>query len=188
MNDSSQVVVGANGQVYVAPAPLDPGSEPDDVTTALDAAFVELGFISEDGATFTEGKDITDIGAWQSFWPIRKIVTARTVQVAFAIRQWARENIEFALGGTVEDNGGEFTYTPPSPSELDERSLVLQWQDDDKNYRLWIPRGIVSENVEFQLVRTAAADLAVTFAALDPGDDAPVYTMFTDDPAFATVS
>lgn len=185
--DSSQVVVGANGQVYVAPTSE---TAPDDVGTALAGAWQELGFVSEDGATFTEGKDITDINAWQSFYPVRRIITARNVTVSFALHEWSAANIEFALGGAVTDNGDEFVYTPPSPDDLDERSLVLQWQDSTKNYRLYIPRGIVSENVEVNLTRTGAADLPITFAATDPGTDGlggtlDIYTLFTDDPAFA---
>lgn len=189
-NDASQVVVGANGKVWVAPSDA---TGPDDVGTAMDTltGWIDLGFVSEDGATFTEGKDITDIGAWQSFYPIRKIVTGRTATVSFALRQWSKDTVEFALGGSVVENGlDEFTYTPPSPEELDERSVALEWFDGTKSYRLYIPKGIVSDNVETNLVRTSAADLPVTFAATDPGvdesgDALPAYTLFTDDPSFA---
>jgi hypothetical protein len=190
-NDASQVVIGANGRIYTGPidtpAPTDSGS-------ALDAGFVNLGYTSENGANFTEGKDVADISAWQSFYPIRKVVTGRSVAIAFTLRQWNRDTVEFSLGGTVVDEGGgEFSYTPPEPEELDERSLILEWEDGDKHYRLYMPKGIVAENVTTELMRTAAADLPVTFAATDPGTDEsdariPVYTLFTDDPAFAAGS
>jgi len=189
-NDASQVVVGANGIVWVGAITA---TAPTDATTTMDADWTDLGFVSEDGATFTEGKDITDIGAWQSFYPIRRIITGRSVQVSFAIRQWNKDTVEFALGGTVETNTGEFMYTPPSPEEFDERSLTLEWFDGTKSYRLYMPKGIVSESVETNLVRTGAADLPVTFAASDPGvdindDPISIYTLFTDDPAFAAAS
>lgn len=191
-NEAANVVVGSNGKVWVAE--ID-ATAPDDVASAMDdiAGWTEMGFISEEGATFTEGKEITDILAWQSFYQIRRIVNARNVTVAFALREWKRATVEFALGGTVADNGGEFVYTPPSPEELSEKSLVLEWFDGDKSYRLYMPRGIVSENVETTLTRTAAADLPVTFAATDPGadelgDPIPIYTLFTDDPSFEFAS
>jgi hypothetical protein len=94
--DSSQVVVGANGQIFVAPTDTAAPTAVDDV---LDVAFVELGFVSEDGATVTDSKTVENIGAWQSFYPIRRIVTAREFMVAFAMRQWNAENIPFAFGG-----------------------------------------------------------------------------------------
>ena len=191
-NDAGNVVVGSNGKVWVAE--ID-ATAPDDVATSMDSisGWTEMGFISEDGATFTEGKDITDILAWQSFYPIRRIITARNITVSFALREWKRATVEFALGGTVATNGAEFTYSPPSPEDLTEKSLVLEWFDGDKSYRVYMPRGIVSENVETNLVRTGAADLPVTFAATDPGTDElgdplDIYTMFTDDPSFEFAS
>jgi len=184
-NDASQVVVGANGSVWVG---ATNATAPDDVATPMGGDWTDLGFVSEEGATFTEGKDVTDIAAWQSFYPIRRIITGRSVQVSFALRQWNRDTVEFALGGTVTDNTGEYTYTPPSPEEFDERSLVLEWTDGTKAYRLYLPKGVVSEAVAISLVRTSAADLPVTFAASDPGVGNSVYTMFTDDPAFAAAS
>ena len=183
-NNANWVVVGANGSVWVAstgaPAPTD-------ATTALNAAFSELGFISEEGATFTEGKEITDINAWQSFYPIRKLVTARTVEVSFALREFNRRAVQFALGGTVSGTApGPYSYVPPAPDALSAKALVLNWADGSKNYRLYIPTGIVTEAVETNLSRTAAADLPVTFAAMDPGGGSNIYTLFTNDPAFSS--
>lgn len=185
MGNAAYVVVGANGDAYAGPTSTP---APTSSTSTLDAGFLKLGFISEDGATFTEGKEITDINAWQSFYPIRRLVTARTVQVAFVLREFSQRNIEFALGGTVTPAvpPGPWSYTPPSPEELQEKSLVLDWSDGAKHYRLYIPKGIVSEDVETVLTRTAAADLPVTFAAIDPGGGSNIYTLFTDDPAFSS--
>ncbi|MGH2651763.1 MAG: hypothetical protein ACRDHK_11200, partial [Actinomycetota bacterium] len=180
---AEQVVVGANGQVWVA---LDGATAPTDATTdpnTVDSDYANLGFASEEGATFNESKEITDIGAWQSFYPIRKIVTARAIAVSFMLRQWNRDTIEFALGGDVTGSTGDFEFTPPSPEELDLRALILDWQDGDKNYRLYVPSGIVTGAVETNLVRTGAADLPIEFSAIDPGG-ADIYTIFTDDPAF----
>jgi hypothetical protein len=192
MNDASQVVVGANGRVFAGPADT---AEPTSSVSVLNAAFTNLGFTSEDGAKFTEGKDIADINAWQSFYPIRKVITGRNVAIAFVLRQWNRDNVEFSLGGTVTDGADpdEYIYEPPDPQELDERALIVEWEDGDKRYRLYVRRGIVTENVETNLMRTSAADLPVTFVATDPGvdengDPLKVYTLFTNDPAFAAGS
>jgi hypothetical protein len=182
--DAGQVVVGTNGQVWVgavgSTAPTDATTNPNTV----DPDYIDLGFVSEDGATFNEGKEITDIGAWQSFFEIRKIVTGRSVGVSFALRQWNRDTIEFALGGTVAGTAGDWTFTPPDPSVLDERAMILDWQDGDKNYRLYFPRGIVSGDVETSFTRSAASDLPIEFSPIDPGAGDDIYTLFTDDPAF----
>lgn len=184
-NDADNIVIGSSGSVWVASTSAQ---APTTAGTALGGGWTDLGFVSEDGATFTQGMDITDIGAWQSFFPVRRIITARSVQVAFALREWKEATLEFALGGTVAANSDEFKYTPPDPEDFDQRSLCLEWADGTKAYRLYIPVGIVSEAVETTLARTAAADLPVTFAASDPGAGKSIYTLFIDDSNFTATS
>lgn len=185
MANAEQVVVGANGKVWVA---ATNETAPTNATDALSAGWTDLGYVSEDGATFSEGKDITDIGAWQSFYPIRYIVNSRQVTLSFTLRQWNNVTVEFALGGTITGGPTAFTYTPPSPEDLDLRSMALEWSDGNKSYRLYIRRGLVSENVETQLIRTDAANLPITFSAMDPGSGNAVYTLFTNDTNFALSS
>jgi len=81
---------------------------------------------------------------------------------------------------------GPYSYIPPAPETLASKALVLNWADGSKNYRLYIPSGIVSETVETTLARTAASDLPVTFAAVDPGTGGSIYTLFTNDIAFSS--
>lgn len=62
--DSNKVSFGkpkATGAVYVAPAGT---TLPTDATTALDEAFVNLGYVSEDGLVESIETDTTDITAW----------------------------------------------------------------------------------------------------------------------------
>jgi hypothetical protein len=182
MADAGQILIGASGNVFVAPTGT---AAPTDMDTALNAAFVNLGFVTEDGVTFRESKEITSIGAWQSSFPVRHFVTTRDVEVAFALREWSKETVEFATGGTVSTAGAsDYKLVPDSSSDLDVLSLVIEWTDGTRKYRLYVPEGIVSETIETQLVRTAAADLPVTFKGLYNGS-AEVYTLFTDDPSFA---
>jgi len=184
-NHAEYVVVAGSGKVYVGPTTA---TAPTNVAGALVLTagnWSELGFISEDGATFTEGKDVTDINAWQSFYPVRKMVTGRTVEISFALREFNKRAVEFALGGTASINAAEWKYTPPSPTDLSIKSLVLEWTDGTKGYRLYVPNGIVTEAVETNLTRTSAADLPVTFSATDPGTG-NIYTLFTNDISFSS--
>ena len=91
-NNSAWVVVAGNGIAYAAPVGT---AAPTNATSSPNAAFELLGYISDDGATFTEGKEITDINAWQSFYPIRKIITSRSVEVTFALREFNRRAVQF---------------------------------------------------------------------------------------------
>lgn len=182
-NNANNVVIASNGKVYAGPTTTP---APTNYATALNAGFLEMGFVSEEGATFTEGREITDINAWQSFYPIRKIVTSRTVQVSFALREFNKRAVEFALGGTVTKVAAEWQYVPPAPDVLQTKSVVLEWTDSTKGYRLYIPVGLVSDTVETTLSRTAAADLPITFDATDPGTGTNIYTLFTNDVSFSS--
>jgi hypothetical protein len=185
--DAAEIVVGANGSIFVAPTDA---TLPTDLATPLDAEFADLGFVSEDGATFQVSMTAAEIRVWQSFFPVRRIVTDRGTQLAFVLRQWNADTVVLAFGGgEIDDvtNPGEFIYEPPDPELIDERALVLEWQDGDSSFRLLFPRGNVTENVETQLVRTAAADLPITFGALASGVQKP-FRLFTDHPAFAPTS
>ncbi len=94
--DATQILVGANGDAYAGPTTTP---APTNSTTSLDAGFLNLGLLTEEGATLTVGRTLQDILAWQSFSPVRKIVTERLTEVSFTLLQVNKDNIEFAFGG-----------------------------------------------------------------------------------------
>ncbi len=173
MNDASEIVVGANGRVLVAVAD-DVVVWPDDVVVGsgddLDAAFTEVGFVSTDGVTFTDSKNINDIPAWQAFYPVRKVVTDKMSKIEFIMKQWDGTTVTTAFGGgSVTTDTGVSIYTPAEPGELAELAMVVEWIDGADVYRLVIPRGIVTGEVSTKVTRTDAADLPVAFEATPAG-------------------
>ena len=180
--NANNIVVGSTGTVSVAPTGT---AAPTTTSSALNAAFLDMGFLTEEGFTFTESKDIADINVWQSFYPARRLVTGRAVEVSFSLREWKRSTVEFALGGTVTGSAPNWTFNPPSPSTLPTRSLVIDWQDGTKYFRLYFPVGLVSEAVESNVTRTDSAVLPVTFASQDPGGGTNIYTLFTNSVEFS---
>lgn len=184
--DASEVRVAAQGQIYVAP---EATVLPANVTAALAAGFSSaLGYVSEDGVTFTKGATTETIGAWQSFYPLRVITTEQVFTIAFALRQWNRDTISLAFGGgTFTDQGGGKTkYTPPAPSVIDVRALVIDAQDGLIHDRWTVSRAMVSDNVETQFTRTAAADLSITMSVLAPSGSQQPWEFMTDDPGVAS--
>ena len=181
--DTDQIVVAANGSIKVAEVGT---AAPASISAVTGAGWLDLGFASEDGVTFLDGKTVEPIPVWQLFYPARRIVTEKEATVSFVLRQWSTDTVQLAFGGgTVSSDGaGEYRYTPPEAGTIDERSLIVEWVDGDKNYRLIIPRGMVTENVETNLVKTAAADLPITFGVNGEEGVAPWYFQ-TDDPALA---
>lgn len=183
--DTDQIVVGANGSVRVAPLAT---ADPADIAAAWPAGWVDLGYTSEDGVTFTDAKTLEAIPVWQLLYPARRVITERDATAAFVLRQFGPDQVKLAFGGgdITEDGGpgtGNFRYTPPPPEDLDEQRLGIEWLDGDKTFRLIMPRGIVTENVETNIVRTAAQDLPITFGIVGQDGVDPWY-LLTDDPAF----
>lgn len=181
--DSDEVVVGATGLVRVAPIGT---AIPASISVAYAAGWVDLGFVSEDGVSWTDGKSTSPIRAWQSFYDIRTLIESREGTLSFNLLQWNRETVELAFGGgtwTEEIADTDFKYVPPPASTVDERMLAVDWLDGVRLYRLIFARGIVTENVETNLVRTSAAELPISFSLLgsDSGDP---WELHTNDPVF----
>lgn len=180
--DTGEIVVGANGTIYSAPAAG--ATLPVDILAAIDAAFVDLGYASEDGVTLRDGKTVNDINGWQSFYALRKVVTARQFELEFELSQFDKDQVSLAFGGgTVAAEANGTSFTPPSPETIDERAMVVDWVDGTKNFRLVVPKMIVTNNVETQLQRSANAALSITMGVIGE-DGVDPWVLYTDAPNF----
>jgi hypothetical protein len=179
--DVDDITVGANGTAWVAPVGT---AVPADEVTVPGVGWVDLGYIDEKGVTLTDSKTMADIAVWQLFYPARKLITARAFKLAFVLRQWMSATVTLAFGGgtITTPSAGHNKFVPPAPEVIDERAMMLDWVDGGKNYRLVIPRGLVTDNVASNIVRTAAADLPIGFEVLGSDGVAPWY-LLNNDPA-----
>lgn len=181
--DASELVVAGAGDVYVAPYGT---TRPSTVDAALDGNFFKLGYCTEDGLQLSSTPEVEEFKAWQSRHPVRRSLVGLEVQFTFGLEQWNEVTLQTALGGgsVTEYSSGKYKYVPVGDDEqLDEVSIVAEWQDGDKDYRLLIPRGQATESVEIQLNRTNLAILPVTIKALGTAGLNP-YEIYTNDPAF----
>ena len=176
--DTSEIRVGISGSVYVAPTG---STAPDDATTALDAAFVDLGALTEDGISLSPSRSVENIRAWQAAKAVRTVVTEDELQIGFSLMQWSDDTIALAFGGGTFSvaNVTETKYVPPAAGTVDERSFVFEWVDGSVNNRLYVPRGMVTEVSEIQVTKTSAVELALTVEVLGSSPDDFEY--YTDD-------
>src|SRR5829696_8153110 len=110
--DATELFIPGGGSVLIAPVGTD---GPDDTSTAWSGTWTDLGYTDENGVTITPGMTLTDIPAWQSRYPLRRIVTAETMDIAFSLLQWNEDTISLAFGGGTWDAG---VYTPPEAGSL----------------------------------------------------------------------
>jgi hypothetical protein len=181
MTTAANILVGSGGTIYVAPTGT---ALPTTEDGALNAAFTSVGYISEDGITISSSVEVADIAAFQSLLPVRRVVTGRTFEASFVLREWTAANIELAFGGgSVTNESTHFEYRPPAAGDaLAEKSVVIDWQDGDKVYRLVLNRVVATETVETNITRTGAADLPLTLSVMEDSNGDTWYLM-TDDPA-----
>jgi hypothetical protein len=182
--NASNVVVAGSGEIYVGAVG---STAPSTATAAPASAYTELGYITEEGATFNLSRNVTDVTAWESFDPIRKIVTSIVTTVTFNAEEWLSHNVIFAFGGGAVTGTTNYTYTPPEPDQLHESSLILDWHDEMKDYRLYFPRGLVTGNLAITLARTGANVIPVEFSPLRVNTSTSLFKIFTNDPAMVSV-
>lgn len=187
--DAAEIHVASSGSVNVAVLGT---AFPTSPTGALNAAFVDLGYLTEDGVTFTETPNVEDINAWQSADPVRRLVTTRALTAAFSAQQVNQENFVVAFGGGSwsQPSAGVYKYTPPGPTDaLAEWEMVIRSQDGSKNNNYNVFRGNITEAVESQMQRTSPQTLPITFSALTPSGGGPAWEFLTDDAhAFGFIS
>ncbi len=183
--DSSQITVGSAGNIYAAPVGT---SAPADVTAAWGAGWIELGYTTEDGCTFTDSKEVNEIMAWQSFYAIDRRITSRNATVSMVLQQWNDDNFKLSFGGgTVTTvSAGLFKYVPPSPETIDYRALGIEIRDGAVTSRFVMPKGMVTDNVEMQFTRSDTAKLPITFGLVTTGSG-DAWSWITNDPALNPV-
>lgn len=184
--NTAEVLVGANGNIYAAPVGT---TAPADFSVAYAAGWLELGYADEDGVTFSNGRDTEDINVWQDFDPARTIVTGRNVTISWNLMQWNETTLPLAMGGgtiATTGTGGtlKYQFTPAAAGTLDERAFSVYWVDGVRQYRLFIPRGVITDEVSFTLNKSSAAALPISVRVLGTSSSSAFY-LYTNDANFA---
>lgn len=182
-NDADNVRAALNGSIFMAPKGT---TAPADLLTPWDAAWVDLGFMSDDGVSMEYSTDVEDINAWQSLSPVRRILTSVDMTLGFtAIELKARTLTAYFPGSTITEVSGTVRRldipAAPGPQEF---AFGLEWFDGDIINRLVIPRGEITDRGAISLGRSSAVGLEMTVSAY--ASSAPeLATWLSNDPAWA---
>lgn len=171
--DTDRVVTGsANGPgIYLAPEGSDP---PTDADTALDAAFYTVGYLGEEGPQPSFDPTFTDIPAWQSAFPIKRVPGAATLTVAFTMKEVAPESVATYFGTAVPtETTGEFEIAGASTPNPPVLSVVISAAEGTSYARLWVARAQLSAAGAMLFSRTDAISMPVTLSMLDNSGSAP---------------
>jgi hypothetical protein len=166
--ESSEVVVAGTGHVWRAPLNT---SMPTNASTAVtEANWTELGYTTEDGVQFNFDRQIKEITGWQSFDPLRIIVTSIPKEITATFQQFNQNTLSHALGGgTWSGSSPNFSMVPAATNFLDQFAYIVEFTDT-YTYRFCFYKAQVTSAFQFQTSRSDSIHLATTVKVLDPGN------------------
>jgi hypothetical protein len=161
--EPQNVVVAGTGAVWVAP---EGTALPADLTAPI-APWEDVGYVGEDGCSFTFSRDQEEINAWQAADPVRVLITTEPKTIEFELLEFDREALLLAFrGGSFAGVAPPYTYTPPDAGATDVRAMLIDGIDGALTFRFGFPRVQLQGDLEFALLRTDAVRLAMEFGVL----------------------
>ncbi|HEY7621686.1 MAG TPA: hypothetical protein VH834_18040 [Solirubrobacteraceae bacterium] len=180
--EATHVTVAGTGAVWVAP---EGTAMPVDLAD-LAAPWEDVGYVGEDGVSFTFSRDQEEINAWQASDPVRVLITNEPKTIEFELLEFDRESLLLAFrGGDFSGSAAPFTYEPPDPGTSDVRAMVIDGKDGDLTFRFCFPRVQLQGDLTFALLRTDAVRLAMEFGVLASTDK---WSIISDLPGFAAAA
>lgn len=137
-NDATNVRVAVTGAVYVA---VSGSTQPTDATTALAAAYKDLGYVSEDGVTESRERSTEKLKAWQRGAVVREVVTESSISYTFRLLETKKEVVELFYGAIVDANG-KVSIDPSATGGR--QAFVIDVIDGDDFIRVSIKDGEVT--------------------------------------------
>lgn len=174
--DADQVMVAGTGKVLIAAVGT---TAPTDVDTAWAAGWKDLGYTTEAGVILRPSRTVTEVPAWQSLEPIRRVPTARNLTVVFTLLQVTREALQLAFSGGAFTGTDPVTYDPGDAGDTYERALGIEAVDGTKIIRLIVPRVETSDVGDIPFTGTGPANIPLTMAMLGASGASP-FTIIAD--------
>lgn len=158
---TANVQVGYEGAVYVAPTG---STAPTDAGTALDAAFLEVGFLDDSGIKITHDDEVTELKAWQRGTVVRKTVTQSDITVAFTMIETNKKSVELFYKKALETLDKQMDESAP-PVKL--VSIAIDVIDGTKIHRLYLPSCEVTGRDEIAITSEETVKYGVTITAYE---------------------
>ncbi len=142
--DETNVAVAVTGAVSVAPTGT---TAPTDTSTALAVAFVDLGYVGEDGVTETNpgAGDEKKIKAWQNGATVRTVRSASEDNPTwkFVLLETKKEVVETVYGVTLTQTASEGSFVLDTQTLRGRNAYVIDVIDGAELERVFIPEGEV---------------------------------------------
>lgn len=147
-NTAANVEVAVTGHVYFAPTGT---TLPINAIAALNVAFVNVGYLSDDAIDEEQSRDTSDIVAWGGAL-VRTLQTKYGLKYTFAMLESTDANLVHFYGSAAEITG----------AVLPHKIMVIEWEDGTKVFRNVYPDAQITETGTRKFASTDATSLSVT--------------------------
>lgn len=134
-NSVDNVRVGATGAIYRAPLGT---ALPTDATSALNAAFVDVGYVGEDGVEEVIDRETNKIKAWGGD-TVRTPMTGHDTSYSLAFLETNNETVNAYYGN------GTAASVDINSDDLGHHAWVIEIVDGDYTIRICIADGEITE-------------------------------------------
>lgn len=175
---AAAVRIGITGEMYVAPLAT---AAPTTSVSALNAAFIGLGYVSDEGVTETYDDTVEEIVAWQGATVVRANTTQSTAKLQLRVIETKGETLELYHKGSAVAvvSAGQWKIDVVAPTS-DPRSFVLDVIDGTKHLRIYVANGEVTERGEIVYANGEAIGYDITITCY-PSATNVLLTKFSDD-------
>jgi hypothetical protein len=172
--DGSKIKIAATGAIWYAPTGT---TLPTDSTTALNAAFINVGFV-KDGVEVAQDMKTKEVSAWQNLDNVRLIVTQVSRSAKFSAIESSKTAVQMAWGNSTVTVATTPAYsmaiTPTNASK--EFIMVFDWSDGTTTQRIVFKRAVLKTlpSIKFSRMDEINYDLEVLALAPTDGTDAVI--------------
>lgn len=183
MADSGNIwaaTIPADGAaVYAAPLGT---ALPTTATASLDNAFVDLGWVSEDGVTNSISRDTTKHRAWGGE-VVKVTQDSYTETVTLALLESSADVLSVVYGADNVTESGDTITVEHSRLMLEKQSFVIDFVDGDRAGRIVIREGQVTEVADVVYRHSDLTRYEITIDVFKPDNaDNAVVTYFDYTP------
>jgi len=159
---ADNVRVAVTGGVYVAPVGTMLATN---ATVALNAAFDEAGYVTEDGVQQSIDQSVTTLRAWQNADPVRHIETSHSLMYEIGLYETNPVVLEEFFGNFAGNTGGGTEAVQIRSGLLPFRSWTINVVDGAVAGRIVIPKARIVSRGDVQLQNAEGIVFPVTLEA-----------------------
>lgn len=167
MATAANVRVGVTGSVHFAATGT---TLPTDATTALDVAFTDLGYITDDGVVQAIDRSTTDMKAWGGD-VVRTVQTEHNVTYTFSMMETNDDVLQLFYA----DADASTTTTEITGAQAQRGSWAVEVVDGSEKIRLVIPDGEITGVGDVTYATEEAIVYELTVTAYPDGSSVKAY-------------